>query len=86
MTLGRPGQPDNESSWRNARFGFPIFVPDFLIGTAAMPSRMPDYYSPGGPDEAILYVLDNRENWAATEGALPWLARAIQDLPPPEEG
>lgn len=60
-------------------------VPHFLIGAAAMPSRMPDYYSPGGRDEAILYARDNRENWAATEGALPWLAQAIQDLPTPKK-
>ena len=56
-------------------------VPALLIGAVAMPRQTPDYYSPGSPDEAILYVQDNRDNWASTEGALPWLAEAIQTLP-----
>ena len=56
-------------------------VPGLLIGASAMPGQTPDYYSPGSLEEAVLYVQDNRENWASTEGALPWLAEAIQALP-----
>ena len=56
-------------------------VPGLLIGASAMPGQTPDYYSPGSLEEAVLYVQDNRENWASTEGALPWLAEAIQTLP-----
>ena len=62
-----------------------VHVPALLIGAMAMPKRTPDYYSPGGRDEAVLYVLENRENWAATEGALPWLAQAVLTLPPAKE-
>ena len=62
-----------------------VHVPALLIGAMAMPKRTPDYYSPGGRDEAVLYALENRENWAATEGALPWLAQAVQTLPPAKE-
>lgn len=59
-------------------------VPGLLIGAVAMPRQIPDYYSPGSPEEAVLYVQDNRENWASTEGALTWLAEAIQTLPQPK--
>lgn len=64
---------------------FNAHVPALLTGATAMPSPLPDYYSPKSPDEAALYVLDNRENWASTEGALPWLAEAIQTLPRPKK-
>ena len=55
-------------------------VPALLIGAVAIPSHIPDYYSPKSREEAVLYIMDNRENWASTEGALPWLAQAIQTL------
>ena len=54
-------------------------VPALLIGAAKMPRYMEDYYALGSPEEAAFYVLENRENWLSTEGAVPWLARSIQD-------
>lgn len=49
-------------------------VADLLTGAKSMPKRLPDFYAPGSKEEAILYVHENRENWAATPGALNWLA------------
>lgn len=60
-------------------------VPAFLIGTCAIPPDSPGYYSLRSPDEALLYAQEHRENWASTEGALPWLAESIRTLPPPEK-
>ena len=42
-------------------------------------------YTLGSPDEAVIYVLQNRENWTAARGALQWLAETVQTLPPPDE-
>lgn len=84
LAFRRADEPGSSRSLANA-WQQNSYVPALLIGWAAIPGQVPDYYSPGGRDEAILYVLENRENWAATEGALPWLARAVQDRPPPKE-
>ena len=81
----RKGDELGSRRYLAAAWQFNPHVPPLLIGAVAIPSQFPDYYSPGSPDEAVLYVQDNRENWAATEGALPWLAEAIQTLPPPKK-
>lgn len=60
-------------------------VPGLLIGAVEISIPLPEHYALGSPDEAVFYVLDDRENWASTEGALPWLAEAIQTLPPPRK-
>ena len=49
------------------------------------PEHQDDHYTLGSPDEAVIYVLQNRENWTATRGALQWLAETVQTLPPPDE-
>jgi len=81
----RKGDELGSRRYLAAAWQFNPHVPPLLIGAVAIPSQIPDYYSPGSPDEAVLYVQDNRENWASTEGALPWLAEAIQALPPPKK-
>lgn len=58
-------------------------VPALLTGASKIPKSIADHYVLGSKEEAVLYVLANRENWAATEGALQWLAAATQNLPPP---
>ncbi|MDE0679340.1 MAG: hypothetical protein OXI11_03860 [Gammaproteobacteria bacterium] len=60
-------------------------VPGLLIGAVEISLQLPEHYALGSPDEAVFYVLDDRQNWASTEGALPWLAEAIQTLPPPKK-
>jgi len=53
-------------------------VVDFLLRTKRIPATLPEYYSPGSKEEAVFYINDNRENWAATKGALQWMAETIQ--------
>jgi tetratricopeptide (TPR) repeat protein len=48
-------------------------VPGFLLGHEPMPRQQPPYYSPGDPDEAILYAGTSLAGWKATPGALSWL-------------
>ena len=49
-------------------------VPGLLLDRQPMPKTPPPYYAVGSKDEAVLYVLENRENWSAAKGALKWLA------------
>ena len=58
-------------------------VPDFLLRTKQMPKRLPGFYALGSEDEAVLYVLDNLDNWSSTPGALEWLADITRNLVPP---
>ena len=60
-------------------------VPALLTGATPIPEHQDDHYTLGSPDEAVIYVLQNRENWTATPGALQWLAETVQTLPPPDE-
>ena len=59
-------------------------VPGLLIGARPLPRRLPDHYAMGSREEAVAYVLQNKENWSATPGALEWLSEAVSALPPPE--
>ena len=60
-------------------------VPALLTGAMPIPEHQDDHYTLGSPDEAVIYVLQNRENWTATRGALQWIAETVQTLPPPDE-
>ena len=53
-------------------------VPAYLLGRRKPPRSLPDYYSPGEENEAIIYVYDNLGAWQASPGALEWLARETQ--------
>ncbi len=59
-------------------------VPALLTGATPVPEYPEDHYTLGSHEEAVVYVLQNRENWSATPGALRWLAKAVQTLPPPD--
>lgn len=48
-------------------------VPDYLLGTTKLPRHLPDSYSVGGEDEAVLYIFHFGEAWVATPAALTWL-------------
>ena len=56
-------------------------VPALLTGAMPIPEHQDDHYTLGSPDEAVIYVLQNRENWTATRGALQWLAETVQTPP-----
>ncbi|MDP6590993.1 MAG: hypothetical protein QF666_16335 [Alphaproteobacteria bacterium] len=58
-------------------------VPALLLGARRLPKSPPPHYAVGSKDEAVLYVIANRENWSATRGALPWLAETSPKRPPP---
>ena len=60
-------------------------VPALLTGATPIPEHPDDHYTLGSPEEAVIHALQNRENWAATRGALQWLAETVQTLPPPEK-
>jgi hypothetical protein len=53
-----------------------------LTGARAMPAELPDVYAPGEESEAQVAFLDMQPAWAATPGAIAWLAERV----PPGEG
>ncbi len=54
-----------------------------LTGAASMPRSLPDAYSPGEASEAQLAYAEMQPAWAATPGALDWLAGALHAAPAP---
>jgi tetratricopeptide (TPR) repeat protein len=50
------------------------FVPIYLLGRKDMPDILPDMYSFGSEDEAIVYVERNGSIWRRIKGSLQWLA------------
>jgi len=49
-------------------------VPAYLLGLKFVPYRLPDYYSWGSDEEAIIYAAGAEKAWEKTPGALEWLA------------
>jgi len=47
-------------------------VPAYLAGRRKMPKYASEYFTPGDKDEAVGYVLDCREAWLDTPGAIGW--------------
>ncbi len=50
------------------------FVADMLTGVRRVPRTIPSHYTLGSREEAVAYVIFNRENWAAAKRALLWVA------------
>lgn len=48
-------------------------VPGYLAGTTPIPDILPDGYSLGSPEEAMLYADESIDVWEDTPGAMPWL-------------
>jgi tetratricopeptide (TPR) repeat protein len=63
------------------------FVPGMLLGDREAPPRG-GFYSPGGEDEAGLYLDLSLDTWSQTEGALDWLRKrtAAPPRPPKRKG
>ena len=59
-------------------------VPGLMNGAKPLPRRLPDHYAMRSREEAVVYVLQNEENWSGTPGALEWLSESVSALPPPE--
>ncbi len=53
-------------------------IPAYILGRKKIPRYVPYYYSPGSKEEAVLYANGNRVAWAATQGALDWLAAVVE--------
>lgn len=51
-------------------------VVDYLLSEKHLPKQLPDSYSHGSDEEAVIYVWSNRKVWRAVEGALDWLGAA----------
>jgi tetratricopeptide (TPR) repeat protein len=52
-------------------------VPAYLTGDAERPPLLPETYALGSPEEAVIAVADLGDVWAATPGALDWVATQI---------
>lgn len=50
------------------------FVPAYLLGVRQLPDEIPGFYSPGGEEEAVIYVVDHGACWFGAPEALVWLA------------
>lgn len=48
-------------------------VADFFTGKTKLPAELPETYSPGSRDEAVLYVASFAEAWLASSNAMEWL-------------
>lgn len=71
-----------KSALKNARKRN-AYVPGMLTGAVSTPKHIADYFTLGSKEEAVIYVLQNKENWSATPGALQWLAETARTLTPP---
>lgn len=70
-----PG-PDSRRVLADAMRGNP-FVAGYLLDSSLLPEEPPEFYSPGEPDEAVVYVSDLADGWAVTAGALDWLKASV---------
>ncbi len=63
------------------------FVSDYLSGKSALPDELPDSYSIGDKEEAMLCADALLAVWRATPGAEPWLRTAATPKPkrPPKK-
>ncbi len=48
-------------------------VAEFFTGKKKLPTKLPEIYSPGDRDEAVLYVASFAEAWLASSNAMEWL-------------
>ncbi len=53
-------------------------VPLYLAGFKSIPTRQPEYISPGEPSEAQSYAAAHLRCWKGTPGAVPWLRKAAE--------
>jgi tetratricopeptide (TPR) repeat protein len=51
-------------------------VTPYLLGRKLVPMRLPEMYSLGGEDEAILYAANALSGWKSTPGAIDWLKQS----------
>jgi tetratricopeptide (TPR) repeat protein len=54
------------------------FIVPLLLDLAPADDQLPDTYSPGDNDEALLYIADFAGGWKHTPGAVTWLRTAVE--------
>jgi tetratricopeptide (TPR) repeat protein len=54
------------------------YVPSYLLGVMEIPLPLPEFFSYGDENEAILYADSNRRAWKVTWGALKWLEENLK--------
>lgn len=72
-----PDGPEAQAQLERAMRVNPHVVP-FLTGRGRPPAGTPASYSPGGEDEAVLYVDQAAPEWHNTDGAIEWLEEAFE--------
>lgn len=53
------------------------YVPKYLLGKLKIPSQLPDSYSLGSKEEAVIYASEAKRAWEETPGATEWLVRFL---------
>ena len=56
-------------------------VPAYLSGKKRIPTRLPDYVSPGDETEAIDYAVGHLNDWRRTPGAVEWITPYVSLSP-----
>lgn len=74
LAFRQGGDTPEAREWLDEARGNQPHVPGLLLGRQRMPRTLPDFYSFGSREEAILYVAEGRAAWDCTPGALDWLA------------
>ena len=69
-----------EDAWQ-----FNPHVPGLLAGAVPLPENLPEEFDSGTYEEAACYTALNEQYWTETEGAVQWLAEAVQTFLPPIE-
>jgi tetratricopeptide (TPR) repeat protein len=67
------GDSDRVREMLDSAFRSNDILPEYLIALRHEPDRLPDSFSLGTGDEAIIVLRDLGEAWQATPGALDWL-------------
>jgi hypothetical protein len=62
-------------------FGKNPHVTEYLFENNKIPKKLPDHYSWGSKEEAILYAAEGLKSWQVTDGALEWLKNNIPKSP-----
>jgi tetratricopeptide (TPR) repeat protein len=71
--------PDSRKSLEQAMKANRFVVP-LLTGRAAMPPFPPPTFSPGGEDEAVIYVDESSGEWEDAEGAIEWAEQVAAEV------
>jgi tetratricopeptide (TPR) repeat protein len=77
LTFRRSGDGSLARRRLTAAFDANSYVPNLLLDPGLMPDDLPDHYSPGSEEEAIIYATETAAAWAATPGAVDWLAERM---------